>query len=443
MPLRGTGLSRAPYPKLHPGPGHTPEQVASHQRGRIFRAMIDLVAERGYGGVTVERLARMAGVSTHTVYERFAGKDDCFLATYDLLAARSMARVREAQEGCEDWSERLRLAFEAWTQELAREPRAARLALVEAFAAGPAALGRMDHAERLFTALIESSFARAPDGVAVQGMIVRGIVAGVARVARARLMIGRAHELPDLAEELLEWALCFRCESAITLTRLADPVVTAAVAAPSVVEHDDGDPRESDRERILDAVVRLAVEDGYWRLTVPRIRRAAGVSRRRFDERFADVRECFIAALEHHTERALAYAAHAGALGGDWAGGLYRAMHALCVYIAGDPMFARLGFIEIFAPGLDGARCRARLIARAGEGFRASAPAEQRPSELAAEASVAAAWVIVHQHVASGHTRLLPSVAGILSFFALAPAMGGERAVAAIAAEHARMRESG
>ena len=31
---------------------------------------------------------------------------------------------------------------------------------------------------------------------------------------RARLLAGRAHELLDLAGELLEWALCLRCEAA-------------------------------------------------------------------------------------------------------------------------------------------------------------------------------------------------------------------------------------
>jgi len=436
----GRDTSRAGYPKLHPGPGHSAEQVVSHQRGRIILAMIDLVAERGYEHVTMDRLAQRAGVSKRTLYERFPSKDGCFLATYDLLAARSIKQVRAAQEGCDGWEERLRLAFGAWTRELAREPRAARLGLVDAFAVGPAALEHMSRAEGLFAALIEQSFAHAPDGVCVPATIVRGIVAGIARVARARLLAGRERELPDLADDFMEWALCFRCRSAAALRRLGDPAPVSAPAAAAA--GDDRHPREDDRGRILDAVALLAVRDGYRRLTVPHIRLAAGVSRKRFDEHFADVRECFEATLEHRTERALAHAARVGADGRDWPGGLYRAMHALCAHIATDPVFAKLGFIEIFVPGLEGARCRARLIEHAGEGFRASAPAGQRPSELAAEASVGAAWGIVHQHVAADRAQLLPSLAGMLSFLALAPAIGGEEAVAAIAAEHARMRDA-
>jgi len=59
----GDGSSPTSYAKLHPGPGWTREQAASHQRARIYAAMIELVAERGYGAVTVRELVRFAGVS--------------------------------------------------------------------------------------------------------------------------------------------------------------------------------------------------------------------------------------------------------------------------------------------------------------------------------------------------------------------------------------------
>jgi len=124
-------------------------------------------------------------------------------------------------------------------------------------------------------------------------------------------------------------------------------------------------------------------------------------------------------------------------------GGLHRALHALCAYIAADPVFARLGFIEVFAPGPDGMLCRERLIAQVAESFRASAPAAQRPSELASEASVGAIWGIVHRYIASGQAHRLARITPVLSFLALAPAIGSERAVRAIAAEHERMRREG
>ena len=433
--------SPAPYRKLHPGPGTPREEVVANQRARLYAAMVELVSERGFGAVTVAELTRRAGVSKHTFYERFADKETCFLCVYDVIVRHAARRVGAAQRDCrDDWRQGLELAFCAFAGEIESEPRAARLALVEAFAGGPAALERMRQAEELFAGMIEQSFAGAPDHVPVPPLIVRGIVAGVHRVARAQLLAGRAHELAGMAEELLEWALCLRCEEAVELGRLAVSPAPVAPGAATPATHDRG-VREDDRERILDAVARLAAQEGYWQLTVPRIRAVAGVSRKRFDEQFEGVQGCFIAALEHHTGRVLTYAAPAGARGRGWPGGLHRALHALCAYIAADPVFARLGFIEVFAPGPDGMLCRERLIAQVAESFRASAPAAQRPSELASEASVGAIWGIVHRYIASGQAHRLARITPVLSFLALAPAIGSEQAVRAIMAEHALMRE--
>src|ERR1039458_5809339 len=206
----GEGSSPTSYAKLHPGPGWAREQAASHQRARIYAAMIELVSERGYGAVTVREIVRMAGVSTGTFYEHFADKDACFLRTYGLIVRRSTKQVGAAQKDCHDWRERLRLALSAWGDGIVREPRAARLGLVEVFAGGAAALAQMRRAEGHYETMIEQSFAGAPDPVPVPPLVFKGIVAGVHRVARAQLLAGRAHELPGLVDELLEWMLCFR-----------------------------------------------------------------------------------------------------------------------------------------------------------------------------------------------------------------------------------------
>ena len=432
------GNSQASYAKLRPGPGLPQDQVASNQRARIHAAMIELVAERGYGAFTVRELVRLAGVSQHTFYEHFADKDACFLRTYGLIVRRSTKQVGAAQKGCHDWRERLRLALRAWAEGIVREPQASRLGLVEVFAGGPAALAQMRRAEGHYEVMIEQSFAGAPDPVPVPPLVVKGIVAGVHRVARARLLAGCAHELPGLVDELLEWMLCFRCHAATSLAQLDAPSAPAAPDATTLAINDRG-VREDDRERILEAVARLAAREGYWQLTVPRIRAEAGVSRKRFDQHFEDVQGCFIAALERLTERALAHAVPAGAAAGSWPGGLHRALCSLCASIAADPVLARLGFIEVFAPGPDGMLCRERAIAGVAESLRISAPVGQRPGELAAEASVGAVWGIVHHHVALGRAHQLPSVTGVLSYLALAPAVGAEHAVDAIAAEHELM----
>ena len=86
---------RALYPKLHPGPhAVAAESVASNQRARLYGAMIELVAARGYEASTVAELCALAGVSKRTLYERFPdGKQQCFLATYDIIVRRAETHI--------------------------------------------------------------------------------------------------------------------------------------------------------------------------------------------------------------------------------------------------------------------------------------------------------------------------------------------------------------
>src|SRR4051812_12390409 len=73
------GLPRGPH-------SLTREQVADSQRGRLMAAVTELLAERGYAGLKVADIARVAGVSLATFYEHFADKTECMYAAYELFA---------------------------------------------------------------------------------------------------------------------------------------------------------------------------------------------------------------------------------------------------------------------------------------------------------------------------------------------------------------------
>jgi AcrR family transcriptional regulator len=401
--------------------------------------MLEIAAERGYGAVTVRELTQLAGVSTHTFYEHFEGKEECLLSTCDQVVKRAAQRVCAARKRGRDWHEQVGLTFRALTQELAQESRGARLALVSAPAVGPAGLERMRRAGALLELMAAQGFARAPDGIAVPPLVVKGIVAGLSRVACARLLAGRESELPTLAPQLMDWALCFRSEAALGLGRL-EPGPRSARPGAAFSDGSDaaGNARqvlEDERAIILTATTRLAADEGYRQLSVPGIRAAAGVSRRSVDTYFDDVTDCFLAALELLIRRAVAYAVRQGAAADTWPAGLHRSMVAFCTYVARDSAFARLGFLEVFAPGTPGIQFRTRLIAAVADRLRRSAPTRQRPSELAAEASVGAALGILHHYIAVERTDQLPRAAPTLSFMMLAPAIGATAAVEAIRAE--------
>jgi AcrR family transcriptional regulator len=184
---------------------------------------------------------------------------------------------------------------------------------------------------------------------------------------------------------------------------------------------------EDERALILAATAKLASKEGYATLTVPRVRAVAGVSRRSFDAHFEGVADCFLATLETLSERTLAAAAPSYLSADDWASGVHRMIVGLCRRLGRDPTFAGLAFLEVFSPDSEAIRWRCETIVKLAKRLRRGAPPTRRPSELAAEASIGAMWGVIQHFVASGRGAQLPLAAPLLSYLALAPALGGQR----------------
>jgi len=391
--------------------------------------MVELVAEHGYNAVSVEKLTACARISKRDFYKLFAGKEECFLATYDIIVSGSLCGVIAAAEGEKEWRKRLRLGFLALADQVAGRPEAARLALVEAFTVGAVAVERMRRTSRLFEALVEKNLALSDDAPWLPPLVVKGIVAGGTRSARARLLSDRPRQPALDGDELAQWALSFCDEDVARLRGLgvsgAPPAPQAAFVTPP------GD----ERALILAATAKLASKEGYAALTVPRVRAAAGVSRRSFDAHFESVADCFLATLETLGDRTLAAAASLFITAEDWASGVHRTITDLCRHLARDPTFTALAFVEAFSPEPEEIQWRSEMIAKLATRFRRGAPPARRPSELAAEASIGAMWGVIHDFVVSGRGTQLPAAAPALSYLALAPALGATAAVDVIVRE--------
>jgi len=401
--------------------------------------MIEIVGRRGYREVTVRELSRLANVSTGTFYAHFKDKDECLLRTYDLVVRRATEQIVSAQSGERDQRQRLHRAFAAFAWEVARRPQAARLALVEPYAVGPPAEARMRQAECLFERMLSQSLTGKSETSAASPLIVKGIMAGVNRVARARLLSGREKDLPALSDELTRWVLSFRDDARGRLKQLGGQrarIGSLYRSAQARREESRAEP-EDDRALILIAVTKLAASEGYGHLTVPRIRSAAGVPRRSFDAHFDGVEDCFRAALELRTTSALENAAAVG-LTKDWASNVHTTIACLCAQIVSDPLLANIAFADISASGPAGLRCRERTITGIAEYFAASGSQGVGPEALSAEASVAAIWSILHHYVTSGRKRELSWLVPTLSYLALAPTVGAGAAVEAIFREQQR-----
>src|SRR5436305_4759878 len=317
---RGRSVSGAPLrPQALTRPGPRPQPSRRPPVSRIHEATIQIVAERGYRNLEVRDIVALAEVSTRASYEHFASKEDCCLQTSQLTSRRATGRIIAAQPEEPDWRQRPRLIFEAFVEELEREPTGTRLALIDAYTAGQAALAEAWRAERTFEGMLTEVFSRTPRGVVVPPLIVQGMVAGVATVSKKHLLAGRVADLASSGGTLVDWALCYPNVAANELASLdgqsvwRDTTLEPLPAPP-------GEAGAGDRALILAATENLAAKSGYSSLTAPRIRTAAHVSRKKFDAYFDDVEDCYLAAIEMRAAEAMAQATRAQAAASSWAG---------------------------------------------------------------------------------------------------------------------------
>lgn len=427
-----------PRGKLPPGPGLPATEVAAHQLARVHDALIQVVAEKGYDGVKVRDVVAVAGISSRAFYELFTDKEGCFLQNYDLIARRATRGLVDAQGNASGGPrERLRLSIEALVDGIEREPGSARLALVEVDAAGEVASEHAWRAERVLVGTLVEAFSRPPEGVLLPPLVVEGMAAGIAALVRRRLLDGTLTQIGAVEGELVDWAYSYMDKAGGSLAQLdrrgLRPAKTFVPATIDSLDGEEPSQQVADRASVLAAIAELVVADGYLGLTIPRIRSAAGITRRRFDAVFENVEDCYLVAVEQRVDEALAEAAHAREHAESWAGGVYRVIAALCEQVGADAFLAKACRIDDGPSGESAVRLQQRLTAAVLDLIEDGAPA-LGSTPLTREASADALWGLFYRHKVRDWV-LRRQIAATLSYMVLAPAIGAPAALDAIQVE--------
>ncbi|MBB4661360.1 TetR/AcrR family transcriptional regulator [Conexibacter arvalis] len=188
---------------------------------------------------------------------------------------------------------------------------------------------------------------------------------------------------------------------------------------------------QSQRERILDALVACVAEQGYPETRVTDLIARSGVSRKTFYEHFADKEECFLAAYDMAVSLLMGGVTQAFEQEDDWVDAIRAALRAFLGFLADHPDLTRLCIVDVHAVG---PRALARRDA-AVRGFyylldagRADAP--RALPGLTAEAVTGGMYEIVYGRVLRGTIDELPRLLPELMYWAMMPFLGHEAAVA-------------
>ncbi len=443
------------------------EQARERQRLRLAAAMIECVAEGGYRATRVADVIARAGVSRKTFYEHFANKEDCLLATYDLIAAEAMRRLETAYRQAEGWPGRVEAAIRALFEAAIENPGALRLSLLEIAAVGPAGIERRERSIERYEGFIREALTLAPGEGVVTDVMLKAIVGGLNRVLYRRVHHADAEELRALVPDLAAWATSYYPTPepllpepvALTSARRAAIALQAGRAPGTLAPHPllggrrglaRGDQNvsrsfvvQNQRARILDAVTNLTASGGYSSLKVEEIAEQAAVSLVAFYEHFADKEDAFLVAYEVGHGKALAAVERAYAAESDWRLAVRGGIDALFGFLASEPSFAHIGLVDALIAtshtadrSNDGVNAFARMLTPGLGKTR-----DFTPAAVTVEAIAGGLFDLCLHYGLTGRIRELPELVPAATYIALAPFLGGPEA-ARIATSGTRRRAS-
>jgi AcrR family transcriptional regulator len=187
--------------------GFSREQVAHNQRERLIAGLAVAVAEHGYRAVTIAHITKEAKVSRRVFYANFEGKDECFLAAFEVVVGHIRELAAEAVAAIPDWPHRAVAAARAVLGFLASEPDLARLCLVELQSAGPVVAARFHEAVHQAVPFLEQGRAERERGRELPPTTEESTIGALVMLASRKVAGGEAEQLEDLLPDFAEFIL--------------------------------------------------------------------------------------------------------------------------------------------------------------------------------------------------------------------------------------------
>lgn len=166
-------------------------------------AIAELTAEQGYEATKIGDIVRRAGVARKTLYDNFEGKEEVFLAAFDAAVDEAMRRIEEDCAKVEGgWEERVQAGLASFLGYVAEQPALARMCMIEALSATPAATERYEAAVQRFVELTKHTV---PDEDQLPETIEETLVGGVAWIVYQQIRRDETAKAEDLLPELSEF----------------------------------------------------------------------------------------------------------------------------------------------------------------------------------------------------------------------------------------------
>lgn len=183
----------------------------------------------------------------------------------------------------------------------------------------------------------------------------------------------------------------------------------------------------SQRERLLEAAIRVVAEKGYAATTVADLTREAGISRTTFYAMFEDKEGCFLAAYDGIVDALVRRVTIAYEAEEDWLNRARAGLGALLEALAEEPAIARLALVEVGAAGPAAQRRHRAALQRLTPFFeegRDFAPGGRSLPANTSRMAIGAVAGLISDELTEGRAEYLPSLLSEVLFATLVPYIG-------------------
>jgi AcrR family transcriptional regulator len=177
------------------------EPSPESERARILGGLVELVAERGLGGVSVEKVIARAEVSTDAFHAHFDTVEDGVLVVIDDTLRHVSWLVSDAFAVDGSWHTRARGALGAVLAYFDREPAIARLCLVETLTGSQTLLEHREGAIASFRSFVVDRLAE--ENLQPSSLAAEGGLASVMGIVYARVIAREGQPLVGLTDSLM------------------------------------------------------------------------------------------------------------------------------------------------------------------------------------------------------------------------------------------------
>lgn len=177
------------------------EEVAAHQRQRLFKALAAVMTTNGYSNTTVDDVIKEAKVSRATFYQHFESKQDLFMAGYARMQRHVIDAIRTVPTTGTPM-QNFAVMLDRYLGFIALDPSTARLYLLEVYAAGPEAMRRRAELQQEFVAGVAQIFGARNDA---DRFACQALVAAISTLVINTLTGGDADAVVALRTPILEY----------------------------------------------------------------------------------------------------------------------------------------------------------------------------------------------------------------------------------------------